>query len=105
MNTPESAVRHDEYLIAGLRLRDDRPDEPLQIVLDGCAIAQRRERSGGIPAEVRAIAKNLVRMLETHGQAILHQTGSHHLGTQLEDAQNPRASYSVPQASNPPPAR
>src|SRR5258708_2134581 len=45
MDTPESAVRHDEHLIARLRLRDDRPDEPLQIVLDGCAIPQRRRGS------------------------------------------------------------
>jgi len=98
MDTPESAVRHDEHLIAGLRLSDDRPDEPLKIVLDGGAIAQRRERSGGIPAEVRARAKNLVRKLETHGQAILHQTSSHCVGTELEDGQNARASYFVPQA-------
>src|SRR5260221_448872 len=44
MDTSESPVRHDQQLIAGPRLGDDCPDEPLQIALDAGAIAERRER-------------------------------------------------------------
>ncbi len=29
MDTPESPVRHDQHLIAGPRLGNDRPDKPL----------------------------------------------------------------------------
>ena len=72
MDTPEFPVRHDKHLIAGLRLGNDRPDKSLQIALDARAIAERRERSCDIPAEVRAKAKNPVRLLETRGQAVFH---------------------------------
>ena len=72
MDIPEFPVRHDKHLIAGLRLGNDRPDKPLQIALDAHAIAERRERSCDIPAEVRAKAKNPVRLLETRGQAVFH---------------------------------
>src|SRR6266581_3562275 len=54
MDTPESPVRHDKHLIAGLRFGDDHPDKPLQIALDARAIAERRKRSCGIPTEIRA---------------------------------------------------
>src|SRR6266571_1310555 len=98
MYSPESPVRHDEHLITGLRLGNDRPDEPLQIALDARSIAERRESSCDIPAEVRAKAKNPVCPLETEGQAVLHQTGFHGAGARLEDGQNARASHLVSQA-------
>jgi len=97
MDTPESPVRHDKDLIAGLSLGNDRPDKPLQIALDARAIAERRERSCGIPAEVRAKAKNHVRVLETGGQAVFHQTGPHGAGSRLEHGQNARTSHLVSQ--------
>jgi len=67
VNAPESAVRHDQHLIARPRFLENSNDELVQVVLHPHARAKRSERRIRVPAQIRAEAEHAVGALETRG--------------------------------------
>src|SRR5262249_12999640 len=106
MYTAETAVAHDEQVIARARNLGDRTHKIVNPVETRCPFAKRRERLFWIPPKralslARAVAENQVGLAQAARQKRFHRPEFHRVRPRLQDRKNPcsRADFSA-QASN-----
>ena len=90
MDTAEAAIGHDQHLVAGPRGANDGGDQRFKVAVAGRPGAKRRERARGVPAQVRAIAIDQIRLGEAGGNRLLHYAEFHGIGAGLQYSENSR---------------
>ena len=68
---------------------------PVEIMRNPCALAERRERLCGIPAQVRAVAKHAIGEAKALGQQRFHQPELHRVGSRLDHRDDARIAADV----------
>ena len=65
MNAPKATITHNQNMIASPRLSGNGLNQFFHIIVRLSFRAQRGECGGGVPTEIRAVAKHVIRRAKT----------------------------------------
>jgi hypothetical protein len=97
VDAAEAAVAHDQHMVAGFGSGGNRRDELQDIAMDFGLGAERRERGGRVPPQLRAEAEYAIGAGEAGCEFIFHHSKLHRVRARLDYGNYSRASDLVAQ--------
>ena len=94
----ETAVAHDQNMVAGFGIFHDFGNEGIEVFADVQLAAQRREGFGDVPVHAAGVAEHLIGTFEACGQGGFHGAEFHGVGTRLEDGEDAGITDTLAQA-------
>src|SRR5438128_1915955 len=93
MNVTETAVAHDQHMIARPRFIDDCVDQRGNFAVHFGAATGRRQHRASIPGQTRAVAVHAIGRDQASHERVFHRTEPHRIRSRLDHGEDSSVAY------------